>query len=240
MPGRGSGEGTGGTSCEDVALDGNEATCTAAGDDCAYTAAAEAVAESCEDTDSSGDDCEGFTAGDEASCAPCDYTAGTPAVAEACTGPTSAEGSDQGMPAAVPAPVCRFGRLMEFLALRFDSSFEEKADFSWTAVATSLGDDVAECVEFATEFLAAGQTLPPVAARCSAASECTATAAGTSCDATCDLLGLIQAVNATPSPARPENADWAAGADDVQLLADCADTHARTQEALVERDCGRR
>ena len=103
-----------------------------------------------------------------------------------------------------------------------------------------MADDVAECVEFATEFLTTGQTLPPVAARCSAASECTATAAGTSCDATCDLLGLIQAVNATPSPARPENADWAAGADDVQLLVDCADTHTRTQEALVERDCGRR
>ena len=71
------------TSACDVILDGSASTCTDAGA-CSYTAAAAAVAESCEDADGSGDDCSGFTAGDESSCAPCDYTAPEAAVAEAC------------------------------------------------------------------------------------------------------------------------------------------------------------
>ena len=76
--------------CGDVDLDGSAATCTDAGA-CSYTAAAAAVVESCVDTDSSGDDCDGFAAGDESSCAPCDYTAPVPAVAEACADLTTNE-----------------------------------------------------------------------------------------------------------------------------------------------------
>ena len=54
-------------------------------DHCSFTAGTPAVAEACVDTDSSGDDCSGFIAGDESSCGGCDYTAPRAAVKAACT-----------------------------------------------------------------------------------------------------------------------------------------------------------
>ena len=68
---------------------GDESSCTGTVG-CAYTAPVAEVAEACVDTDGSGDDCSGFTAGDSASCGSCDYTAPVAASADACTPPTYA------------------------------------------------------------------------------------------------------------------------------------------------------
>ena len=54
-------------------------------DHCSFTAGTPAVAEACVDTDSSGDDCSGFIAGDASSCGECEYTAPAAAVTAACT-----------------------------------------------------------------------------------------------------------------------------------------------------------
>ena len=53
-------------------------------DNCSLTPETPMVAEACRDTDSSGDDCRGFVAGNAESCDPCDYTLPVAAVAAAC------------------------------------------------------------------------------------------------------------------------------------------------------------
>ena len=67
--------------CRFTGADGGRRGCPS---HCSLTSATIPVAEAGADTDSSGDDCSGFVAGNAGSCAPCDYTAPVAAVAAAC------------------------------------------------------------------------------------------------------------------------------------------------------------